>query len=209
MRRNYRLLFALLASSLSAAGCVPVPALETSNSWTASPITVAPVEERGTTGRPSDRGTSTTPTRIRPTFTARPTETPTPRASATPTPSATPDPHRVLITEQDVLRSVQAGAAAQRGAQVEGLGVRFVDGRMRITADRLGYGVVSLRDLVLVGRLEARNGQLQMEVESVQPGGLVAAFVPGMVNQALAQYASQWYVEEVRTLDGRLELRIR
>jgi hypothetical protein len=104
---------------------------------------------------------------------------------------------------------VEAGAAAQGGAQVENLDVQFAGGKMRITADSLRYGVVNVKDLVLVGRLFARNGQLQIAVESVQPGGLVGAFIPSVVNQALAQYASQWYVEDVRTLEGRLELSIR
>jgi hypothetical protein len=115
----------------------------------------------------------------------------------------------VVITEQDVKRSVAAGAAAQGGAQVEGLDVRFTDGKMRLTAERLVYGLINLSDLVLVGELVARDGQLRLEFESVQPGGLVGAFIPRVVNQSLAQYASQWYVEEVRTLEGRLELRIR
>jgi hypothetical protein len=104
---------------------------------------------------------------------------------------------------------VAAGAAAQGGAQVEGLGVRFTDGKMRLTAERLSYGLVTLRDLVVVGRLVARDGQVQMEAESIQPGGLAGVFIPRVVNQALAQYASQWYVEDVRTLEGQLELRIR
>jgi hypothetical protein len=114
-----------------------------------------------------------------------------------------------VITEDDVRRSVAAGATAQSGAQVENLDVRFTGGKMRITADSLRYGPVNVSDLVLVGRLFARDGQLQMAIESVQPGGLVGAFIPSVVNQALARYASQWYVEDVRTLEGRLELSIR
>jgi hypothetical protein len=114
-----------------------------------------------------------------------------------------------VITEEDVRRSVASGAAAQGGAQIEGLGVRFTDGKMRLSAERLVYGPVNLSDLVLVGRLVATNGQLQLETESVRPGGLVGAFIPRLVNQVLAQYTSKYYVEEVRALDGRLELRIR
>jgi hypothetical protein len=57
--------------------------------------------------------------------------------------------------------------------------------------------------------LAAQNGVLSLAVESISPRGLAANFVPGAVNQALANYASQWYVEEVRTLDGRVELRVR
>jgi hypothetical protein len=178
-------LLVLLVTSCAAAACVAVPSPKSQRSWTASPITA---------------GQSATP---------RPTRTPTRRPSPTPVPSPTFDPHHVVITEDDVRRSVAAGATAQSGAQVENLDVRFTGGKMRITADSLRYGPVNVSDLVLVGRLFARDGQLQMAIESVQPGGLVGAFIPSVVNQALARYASQWYVEDVRTLEGRLELTIR
>jgi hypothetical protein len=184
-RTGMCVLLAVLVASCAAAACVAVPPLESQRSWTALPITTGP---------------SVTP---------RPMRTPTRRPSPTPVPSPTFDPHHVVITEDDVRRSVEAGAAAQGGAQVENLDVQFAGGKMRITADSLRYGVVNVKDLVLVGRLFARNGQLQIAVESVQPGGLVGAFIPSVVNQALAQYASQWYVEDVRTLEGRLELSIR
>jgi hypothetical protein len=205
--KTMRTLFVLLAFSFLAAACVPVPALETGRSWTASPITFEPAGAREATGIPGSN--LSTATRVPPTVRPRPTVAPTRRPSPTPAPSPTLDPHRVVITEADVRRSVASGAAAQQGAQVEGLDVRFTGGKMRITADRVGYGFVNVRDLVLVGRLVARDGQLQVEVDSVQPGGLVAAFIPSMVNQALAQYTSKWYVEDVHTLEGQLELRIR
>jgi hypothetical protein len=133
------------------------------------------------------------------------TPTNTPQPTATPT----PDPHRVVISEEDIKRSVASGAAAQGGLQVEGLDVRFADGKMRLSANRLSYSMLTVNDLVMIGQLVAKDGKLQMEVESVQPGGIVGALLPGMVNQTLAQYTAQWYVEDVRTLDGRLELRIR
>jgi hypothetical protein len=186
MNSNRSLLVVLFLCSCTAAACVPVPTLESQRSWTASPITAEPARTREIVKMPSP-----TPTRPKPT--------------ATPT----PDPHRVVITEQDVERSVAAGAAAQGGAQVQGLAVRFADGKMRLSADQLTYGMLSVSDLVLIGRLVAQNGQLQMQVESVQPGGLIGAVIPGVVNQALKQYTAQWYVEDVDTLDGRLELRIR
>ena len=207
MTRGLSLVLVLLVCSLTAAACVPVPTSESQRSWTASPITVEPRGTRGVatmssqnSSQPADSPASATP---------RPTRTPTRQPSPTPVPSPTPDRHRVVITEEDVRRSVASGTAAQGGAQVEGLGVRFTDGKMRLTADRLGYGPTNVRDLVLVGQLVARDGQVQMDVESVQPGGLVGAVIPGMVNQALQRYASQWYVEDVRTLEGLLELRIR
>jgi hypothetical protein len=216
MRRRSCVMLAVLGASLLAAGCVPVPALESQRSWTAPPITVGPggSREAGTavsggsaqvTGSPASGEATPAPAKVTPGPTRAPTRKPPPTA----VPSPTPDRHRVVITEDDVRGSVAAGAAAQGGAQVEGLDVRFTGGKMRITAQQLKYGVVNVRDLVLVGRLFAQDGQLQMAVESVQPGGLVGAFIPPVVNQALAQYASQWYVEDVRTLDGQLELRIR
>jgi hypothetical protein len=126
-----------------------------------------------------------------------------------PTATPTPDPHRVVITEEDIERSVASGAAAQGGAQVKNLDVRLTDAKMRLSADALTYGMINVNDVVLVGRLVAQNGQLQMQVESVQPGGIIGAVIPNVVNQALAQYAAKWYVEDVDTLDGRLELKIR
>lgn len=207
IRHSLNLLLAVLVCSLSAAACVPVPTLEPQRSWTPSSITAESSGTRGATTMSSqDNSQSTGSPAI---VTPRPTRAPTRRPAPTPAPSPTPDRHRVVITEQDVKRSVAAGAAAQGGAQVEGLDVRFTDGKMRLTAERLVYGLINLSDLVLVGELVARDGQLRLEFESVQPGGLVGAFIPRVVNQSLAQYASQWYVEEVRTLEGRLELRIR
>ena len=87
--------------------------------------------------------------------------------------------------------------------------MRFADGKTHITADKLGYGFINMQNLNLVGSLVAQNGVLSLAVESISPRGLAANFVPTAVNQALANYASQWYVEEVRTLDGRVELRVR
>lgn len=150
-----------------------------------------------------------------PTATPWPTRTvtasPTRAAQATrvPTPTATVDQHRIIITEGDIARAVAAGAGAQQGMTVENLKVRFADGKTYITADKLGYGIVKMQNLNLVGRLEAQNGVLNLVVESISPRGLAANFVPAAANQALANFASQWYVEEVRTLDGRVALRVR
>jgi hypothetical protein len=200
-RRGYGLLAAVVMSLL-AAGCFP--ARESQRSWTAPPITAGPKGTRGT-----DNNLSQAATPAPELATPRPTRAPTRQPSPTPASSPTIDPHLVVITEDDVRRSVAAGAAAQEGAQVQGLDVRFTGGKMRITADAMRYGLVSVRDLVLIGSLFAQDGKLQMAVESVQPGGLVGAVIPTVINQALAQYTSQWYVENVRTLDRRLELRIR
>ncbi len=126
-----------------------------------------------------------------------------------PAPTATVDQHLIIITEDDIAKAVAEGAGAQQGMTVENLQVRFADGKIHITADRLGYGIIKMQNLDLVGRLEAQNGVLNLAVESISPRGLAANFVPSAANQALANYASQWYVEEVRTLDGRVELKIR
>ena len=60
-----------------------------------------------------------------------------------------------------------------------------------------------------VGQLFASDGKLQFEAESVSPGGLVTAMLPAVANQVLGQFTTNWYVEDVRVRDGRLELRIR
>jgi hypothetical protein len=155
-----------------------------------------------------------------PTFTPQPTRTvaptstrvPTTRAvvsTAAPAPAATVDQHLIVITEEDITAAVASGAGAQQGATVDNLQVRFADGKTHITADRLGYGIIKMQNLDLVGRLVAQNGVLSLAVESISPRGLAANFLPAAVNQALASYGSQWYVEDVRTLDGRVELRVR
>ncbi len=155
--------------------------------------------------------TSVTPgAAILPTQPPQPTRTPAPpRATATPAAGATRDPKLIVITEADVLNAVAAGVGSQQGLALDGLGVKFTEGQMRLTADRLSYGPAVVLDLVLVGALVARDGRLQLETQSISPGGLVTSLIPSFANQALAQYAAQWYVEEVRTLEGRLELRIR
>jgi hypothetical protein len=146
-----------------------------------------------------------------PTSTSQPTNTvaPAPTRAPTTVPKATVDQHLVVITEDDIARAVASGAGAQQGVTVDNLEVRFVDGKTRITADRLGYGIIKMQNLDLVGRLVAQNGVLSLEVESISPRGLAANFVPTAANQALANFGAQWYVEDVRTLDGRVELRVR
>jgi hypothetical protein len=140
---------------------------------------------------------------------AQPTRPPAPpRATATPDAGVTLDPKLIIITEADVLNAVAAGVGSQQGLALDGLGIKFTEGQMRLTADQFSYGTAVVSDLVLVGSLFARDGRLQLKTESISPGGLVTSLIPAFANQALAQYAAQWYVEEVRTLDGRLELRI-
>jgi hypothetical protein len=115
----------------------------------------------------------------------------------------------VTFTEDDLEEAVRRGIAAQGELLVEGVGVRFTGGRMRLTAERLEYGMVRLRNLDLIGRLVAVDGQLQLQAESVQPSGLAGAMIPGLANQALASLNEQWYVEEVITGEGQVTLRLR
>ncbi len=167
--------------------------------WTPAPAMAG-------TGRAAP-GTAILPTQ--PGQRAQPTRTPAPpQATATPDTGATLDPKLIIITEADVLNAVAAGVGSQQGLALDELGIKFTDGQMRLTADRLSYGPADVRDLVLVGSLVAQEGRLQLETESISPGGLVTSLIPAFANQALAQYAAQWYVEEVRTFEGRLELRI-
>lgn len=172
------------------------------------------------TSKPSDTPAPTNTASPRPTArstdTPQPTRTVAPMPSVAPTPTAAPalaaaaaNPNLIVITEDDIAQAVAGGAGAQQGAKIENLNVRFTDGKMTITAGKIGYGLINLQNLNLVGRLVAKDGVLSLEVESISPRGLVSNFIPTMANQALAQYGSNWYVEDVQILDGRVELRIR
>lgn len=199
-----------------AAGCVPVPSAAPG---AGQPLAAIPQPTAGLTETVAPTATALptlTPTSSpAPTHTATPS--PSPRATSTvaatrtpaPTPTATVDRHLIVITEDEISKAVASGAGAQQGVNVQNLKVRFADGKIHITADRLGYGLIQVQNLSLVGRLVANNGVLSLQTESISPGGLVANMIPGMVNQALAQYGSQWYVEDVQVLDGQVRLRIR
>jgi hypothetical protein len=188
---------------------------------TSTPVTLAPTATVIPTETVAPMPTISFTDTPAPTSTLLPTSTPRPtstlavmaaQAAAStpaPTPTATVDRHLITITEADIAAAVAGGAGAQQGVTLDNLKVRFTGGKTRITADKLGYGIIKMQNLDLVGSLAAQNGVLTLAVESISPRGLAANFVPAAVNQALANYASQWYVEEVRTLDGRVELRIR
>jgi hypothetical protein len=190
------LLLALVAVAVIAGSCLRGLAGDPAAIWTPAPATA------GSSG-------VTPGAAILPTLPPQPTRTPAPpRATATPAAGVTVDPKLIIITEADVLNAVAAGIGAQQGLTIDGLGVAFTDGRMRLTADRLNYGPADVPDLKLVGSLVAQDGRLQLVTESISPGGLITSLIPPFANQALAQYTAPWYVEEVRTLEGRLELRI-
>jgi hypothetical protein len=191
------LLLVLVVVAVIAGSCLRGLAGDPAAIWTPAPATA---------GSPG----VTPGAAILPTFPPQPTRTASPpRATTTPAAGATSDPKLIIITEVDVLNAVASGVGAQQGLTIDGLGVAFTDGRMRLTADRLNYGPADVLDLVLVGSLVAQDGRLQLVTESISPGGLITSLIPSFANQALAQYTAQWYVEEVRTLQGRLELRIR
>jgi hypothetical protein len=156
--------------------------------------------------RPTVRSTDTPPPAriVAPTPSVLPTATPAPALAA-----AAGNPNLIVITEDDIAQAVAEGAGAQQGVNIENLRVRFADGKMVITVGKIGYGLIKLQNLNLVGRLVARDGVLSLEVESISPRGLATNFIPTMANQALAQYGAQWYVEDVQIRDGRVELRIR
>lgn len=155
---------------------------------------------------PTANATPTTPSPA-----AQPTAAPARAATATrpAPPPPTADPKLIIVREDDISRAIAGGAGEEQGLKAQGLQVRFRDGKMTVSADELGLGPVQVKQLVMVGRLLAQDGQLRFESESVSPRGLVTGLLPALANQALTQYASQWYVEDVQTRDGRLELRIR
>jgi hypothetical protein len=80
---------------------------------------------------------------------------------------------------------------------------------MILTAGRVGYGFVDAQNVTLVGRLVAVDGKLQLQTESITPRGIVTALIPTIANQALQQYTSRWYIEDVRTTEGQIQLRVR
>lgn len=178
------------------------PTLEVALAQAAEPATQVPTLAPTATRVPTRTATP------RPTSTRQPTAT-RPLPTRTPIPTPTIDRNIVIITEDDIAESIAGGAAAQQGVTAQNLKVDFANGKMRVTADRLGYGLLSLQNLDLTGRLVATNGVLGLVVESMSPRGLAASLVPTVANQALAQLGAQWYVEEVKTLDGRVELRVR
>lgn len=170
--------------------------------WTPQPVTGA--MEIGT------RAPDLQPTLPPPTRVVQPTAPLATVAVATAIPTPTRDPNLVLITEEDVLRAVTSGATEQSGATLENVGVQFTaDGKMILTAGRVGYGFINADNVTLVGRLIAVDGRLELETESITPRGMVTSLIPTFANQALQQYTSRWYIEDVRTTEGQIELRVR
>lgn len=172
------------------------------SAWTPQPVTGT--MEIGTRA-PDLQPTLPPPTRV----VQPPAPLPT-VAVETAVPTPTRDPNLVIITEADVLRAVTSGATEQSGATLENVGVQFTaDGKMILTAGRVGYGFINADNVTLVGRLIAVDGRLELETESISPRGMVTSLIPTFANQALQQYTSRWYIEDVQTTEGQIELRVR
>ena len=169
--------------------------------------TLAPTETSAPVAAVAAANTATSVPTVRPTSTRRPTATATQRPR--PTATATQDRSRIIITEADIEKAVTGGTAGQQGLVTDNLQVNFADGKINITADQLSYGIVRVANLNLVGRLTAQNGVLNLQVESISPRGLATSFIPTVANQALAQYGSKWYIENVTVEDGRVVLKVR
>lgn len=195
------MVLAVLLVIAAGVSCVRLREEEPAAMWTPAPITS---DGGAVTIEPTATELMLPTATPRPAFTPRPTAT---RAAAVAT--ATQDPKLVIITETDVMRAVESSVAGDSGATAKDLRVRFTAGRMHIEAAALSYGPVNVENLVLVGRLVAKEGKLQLETESISPRGLLAAVIPTVANQALEQYTAKWYVEDVKTLEGRIEVRIR
>lgn len=215
-RRHLWNLLALIVVAAMASACVMVPMPEAGLAWTPAAVT-APAQAEAASAAQVEP--TATPTEVPPTPTATATLVPTRTPTATQRPSATPvqkaaptptqGPQAFVVTEKDINDALSAGIGAEQGLVTEDLTVRFTNGKIHVTAKRLSYGMVNIRNLDLVGRLIAKNGQLQFEAESISPRGLFTSFIPTVANQALTQYSTQWYFTEVIVQDGRLELRYR
>jgi hypothetical protein len=216
MKKWFFAILLLAVIGLIAGACSQTRRQQQSAAWTPPPVTgtlaigtpapdLAPLPGTEATAAPSQEV-------ILPTI-AAPTQPPPAQAAATPSApveAPTRDPNLVIIAEADVLRAVTSGAAAQSGATLENVGVRFTnDNKMVLTAGRVGYGFINANNVTLVGSLVAVDGKLQLQTESITPGGLVTSLIPTIANQALQNYTSRWYIEDVRTTEGRIELRVR
>ena len=115
----------------------------------------------------------------------------------------------MVITQEDVVRVLSNPSLYPEGLEVAGLDVKFSGGKMYLTAESVNYGMFRLRNLSLVGRLVAEDGQLQIEVESVSPIGLAGAMLPRLANEAMGQLGGRWYVEDVQVDEGQVSVRFR
>ncbi len=207
-RSGAGLLLSVIMLSLAALACSLASGTQTPSQaiWTPGPVTAPPYPTAGALLPTAPVATWVMPTPYPVLSVVTPAP---PSAAALPTLMPTVDPHHVIITEKDIADVLASGAAQNNGVQVQNPVVRFTGGKTIITADQVGYGLINVQNLTVTGRLVARDGQLQMDTESVSPQGLVSSMIPTVINQSFKQYTSKWYVEDVETQEGRIELRIR
>jgi len=200
--RFLALIVVLAALGLAALACSALNVLPTPTAaWTPPPVATA-----GEVALPTEVPAPTL-TPLLPVVTEAPTVVAAP--PATEQAVAPSGPQSVVITDADLQSAVRSGVLASSGVDATNLQLHFTGGKVRITADRISYGIIQANNLVYVGHLVAQDGALQVEAESVSPGGMVGALMPTIVNQALRQYASSWYVEQVHTSEGQIELTVR
>ena len=199
-------------------GATPVPypsGTQPARREVATTVTLVPSPSSTPTATATPTPTST-PTA---TPTATPTPTPTPTSTHTPTPTPTPTeavnqavltpaPLRLVITEEDAMQLL----AGNRGTAVDytNATVHFRgDGRLEVSADEVRYGFIIIRNLHLVGRVDVANCKAQFVMEDVEPGGLLTAFIPTAVNQALDEYTRGYCVEDVTIREGEMIITLR
>jgi hypothetical protein len=166
---------------------------------TSVPPTVAPTA----TTAPTPALPTQAPTAVPLAATAAPTAAPAAAAAAQ------AGPKTFVITEADLKNAIGSGALAANGVDVKNLVIRITGGKLHLTADSLNYSFVRLNNLDVVGTLFAQDGVLQIQIESISPGGFATAMLPNLANQALRQYSSQVYIEQVTTKEGEIDLVVR
>ncbi len=127
---------------------------------------------------------------------------------AAPAATSAPGTTKIVVTEADITRVIESGTAEQQGLVVDGLAVRFTGGKTRVTARLLSYGPVRVENLLLIGHLVAKEGDLQFETESISPSGIVTSMIPTLLNQAFKRYGERWDIQDVRTSEGQVELTV-
>lgn len=172
---------------------------------------VEPTATPTRTPRPTNTP-SATPTRARaatPTRTATPTRRATRAATSRPSPTPTPQwPAKIVITEEQI--QDLAGSNAVDGLTIQGLEVELQeDGTMVLSFDSLRYGFISLRQTTVRGQLVESDGRVSFVVTDIQPRNLATGAIPGFINQAMGQAFNTWYVEDLQTEAGQLELLVR
>jgi len=99
---------------------------------------------------------------------------------------------------------------AGQGVEYLHASVHFrADGRLEARADKVHYGFITIHNLYVVGRVNVADCRARFVVEEVKPGGLVTAFIPSAVNQALQEYSRGYCVEDVTIRQGKMVVTVR